>query len=93
MKDTMFKQLLTACTQAKDHEVKACLTELVHYLHDNNIQPVYDCIALGRFQDGQNVSDKEQELLMQAIVLYEHMYVPIEKRTGFIERDSCHSRS
>lgn len=45
-------------------------------------------VETGKWPDGQAVTANQAELMMQAIIIYEHEHVPVALRSGFVP-DGC----
>lgn len=45
-------------------------------------------LELGKWPNGQPLSDEQKSICMEAIILYEAKHLPPEKRTGYIERNT-----
>lgn len=41
-------------------------------------------IELGKWANGQALTQEQKELCMQAVIAYEHNHVPEDQRTGYI---------
>lgn len=41
-------------------------------------------VELGKWPDGQSLSDEQRRLCMEAVIAYEHRHLPPEERTGYI---------
>lgn len=55
----------------------------------NNITPdIYNnlkrAIELGKWPDGNKISQEQRQLCMQAVIAYEHTHLEPEQHTGFI---------
>jgi len=48
-----------------------------------------EIIALGRWPDGTLLDQAEKPVALQALIIYEHQYVPLSERTGFIFKGHC----
>lgn len=42
-------------------------------------------VELGKWPDGNRLTTEQQELCMQAVIAYEHLHLPPEQKTGYIE--------
>ena len=45
-----------------------------------------ESIATGRWPDGQQLTDEQRELCLQAVIAYEARHVPESERVGYIDR-------
>lgn len=70
-------------------------------LIDSITPEIYDslrtAVELGKWDNGQPLSQQQLEYCLQAIIAYEHRNLPVEQRTGFMSPDSlsgsqCHTR-
>ncbi len=43
-------------------------------------------IALGKWEDGRKLTDEQRQTCMQAVMVWEHEYLDITERTGYIHR-------
>ena len=62
------------------------VNELVESLTPSMVNDLKQAIELGKFPDGQVVSNEQKELMIEATILYDAMKLPQEERTGFIHR-------
>ena len=62
------------------------VNELVESLTPSMVNDLKQAIELGKFPDGQLVSNEQKELMIEATILYDAMKLPQEERTGFIHR-------
>lgn len=51
-------------------------------------QSLKTALELGKWPNGQPLSDKQKSICMEAIIKYEARHLPPEQRTGYIERDT-----
>lgn len=49
---------------------------------------IYDrlklAVEIGKWPDGQRLTQEQRDLCMQAVISYEHQHMPAESHTGFI---------
>jgi len=64
---------------------------MVQRIIDEGYDQFQTVISLGRWQGGEKLTDTEQALVFQALLVYEHRYVPLELRSGFIYKGRCDS--
>ena len=62
------------------------VNELVKSLTPSMVNDLKQAIELGKFPDGQVVSNEQKELMIEATILYDALKLPEEERTGFIHR-------
>lgn len=43
-------------------------------------------IEIGKWEDGRKLTDEQRQTCMQAVLVWEHEFVPVEERTGFIQK-------
>ncbi len=43
-------------------------------------------IEIGRWADGRKLTDEQRETCIQSLLIWEHEYVPVEERTGYIHK-------
>ena len=41
-------------------------------------------VEIGKWPDGQRLTQEQRELCMQAVISYEHQHLPAEAHTGYI---------
>lgn len=50
-------------------------------------------IALGKWENGTRLTEAQRETCMQAVLVWENTYLPIEARTGYIHRPKKESEN
>ena len=48
-------------------------------------------VETGRWPDGGSVSKDQRAHALQAVIAWETLHLPVEQRSGFIERTGCGS--
>jgi len=51
-------------------------------------------IEIGKWPDGTMLSEAQRDTCMQAVIAYEHAYIPETERTGYLpkkKQKTCHS--
>ncbi len=43
-------------------------------------------IEIGKWEDGTKLTAEQKETCMQAVLVWEHEFVPVEERTGYIHK-------
>lgn len=43
-------------------------------------------IEIGKWDNGERLTDEQRHTCMQAVMVWEHEYLPIDERTGYIEK-------
>lgn len=51
-------------------------------------QSLKAAVELGKWPNGQPLSEEQKSICMQAIIVYEAKHLPPEQRTGYIERNT-----
>ena len=62
------------------------VNELIESLTPSMVNDLKQAIELGKFPDGQVVSNEQKELMIEATILYDALKLPEEERIGFIHR-------
>ncbi len=60
--------------------------KLIENMNTETYQGLRRAIELGKWPDGQLLSDEQKALCMEAILNWELLHVPPEQRTGYIDR-------
>ena len=60
------------------------LQQLLGALTPDIYQNLKRAVELGKWPDGQRLSDEQRALCMQAVIAYEHKHLPAEAHTGYI---------
>lgn len=64
------------------------IAELLDGITPEIYRRLRDAVELGKWETGQLLSDEQREYCMQAIIAYEHKYVPLDERTGFMNPET-----
>ncbi len=48
-------------------------------------------VELGKWPNGDRLTDKQREICMQAVLHYNHAQLPEDQRIGYIEKRGCKS--
>ncbi len=43
-------------------------------------------IEIGRWENGEKLTDAQRATCMQAVMIWEHEYLPVDERTGYIHK-------
>ena len=43
-------------------------------------------IEIGKWENGEKLTNSQRDTCMQAVMVWEHEYLPVHERTGYIER-------
>ncbi|MBZ2167533.1 YeaC family protein [Marinobacter sp. F4216] len=63
--------------------------ELIERLDPNVYRSLRQSVELGKWPDGRPLTREQREISLQAIIHYEDLHgVPVEERTGYIDRGS-----
>ena len=54
-------------------------------------QQLKRAIELGKWPDGRRLSAEQSALCMEAVIRYDHKFLPVDKRVGHLQR-SCKSQ-
>lgn len=49
-------------------------------------------VETGRWPDGGSVTKEQRAHALQAVIAWETLHLPVEQRSGFIEKAGCGSR-
>ena len=65
--------------------------DLVAALTPDIVADLRRAIETGKYRDGRDVDAEQKELLLEAIIRYDALYLPDEQRIGFIDlsKSSC----
>jgi len=58
---------------------------LTPQLYDN----LKEALELGRWPNGERLTDQQKSICMEAIILYDHRHFPEAERTHYIEKRGC----
>lgn len=50
-------------------------------------------LALGRWPDGRRLEQRQREICMETVAIWEAAHLPPEQRTGYVESKSCSSNT
>ena len=64
------------------------IDELINGITPEIYQKLRTAIELGKWQTGELLSDEQKGYCIQAVIAYEHRYVPVEQRTGFMNPET-----
>ncbi|MDB9862500.1 YeaC family protein [Litorivicinus sp.] len=67
--------------------------DLVAALTPDIVEDLRRAIETGKYRDGRDVPTKQKELLLEAIIRYDALYLPDQQRTGFIDRSKSSCRT
>lgn len=49
-----------------------------------------EAVALGRWENGDKLSEAQKSLCLQAVIAYDEKYLTPEQRVGYIRKRQCH---
>ncbi len=49
-------------------------------------------LELGRWPDGRRLDDRQRQICMETVAIWEARHLPPEQRTGHLEKRACSSR-
>lgn len=58
--------------------------DMLGALDDELINRFKTALELGKWPDGQALTQEQKDICMQAVIVYEHKNVPEEERTGYV---------
>jgi uncharacterized protein YeaC (DUF1315 family) len=67
------------------------IDQLIDAITPEIYQSLRSAVEVGKWESGQLLSDAQKEHCLQAIIAYEHRYVPVNQRTGFMNPDTLAS--
>lgn len=50
-------------------------------------------ISLGKWEDGRKLTQEQRQTCMQAVMVWEHEFLAVEERTGYIHRPKKESEN
>lgn len=59
-------------------ELLATMTPEIH-------QQMRDAVALGRWENGDKLTDEQKSLCLQAVIAYDEKFLPPEQRVGYVK--------
>ncbi|PJE78368.1 hypothetical protein CI610_02695 [invertebrate metagenome] len=71
-----------------DSNPKNTLEQLLHGLDKRQYTMLRTALELGRWPTGKRLTPEEQGVALQAMIVYEHQYLPENQRTGYM-LDQC----
>lgn len=65
--------------------------DLIQSLTPTMVDDLRKALELGKFPDGRVVTAAQKEMMLEAVIRYEALHVPVEARTGYVEKggSSC----
>lgn len=62
--------------------------QMISSLNAEVVASLRRAVELGKFPDGRRLTEEEQALCMQAVIVWEKQSLPEDQRTGYIDRGS-----
>ena len=50
------------------------------------VEKFRQAISLGKWEDGRKLTEEQRQTCMQAVMVWEHEFLGVEERTGYIHR-------
>lgn len=50
------------------------------------VEKFRQAISLGKWEDGRKLTEEQRQTCMQAVMVWEHEYLPVTERTGYIHK-------
>jgi len=74
-------------------EPPATLAELLAMMTPEIHAQMRDAIALGRWENGDKLTDEQRSLCLQAVIAYDEKFLPPEQRVGYVKpkEKECHN--
>lgn len=60
--------------------------DILNSLTPNIVAKFRSAIEIGKWDNGVRLTDEQRQTCMQAVMVWEHEYLPIEERTGYIQK-------
>lgn len=60
--------------------------DILNSLNPEIIAKFRTAIEIGKWENGTKLTDEQRATCMQAVMVWEHEYLPTEERTGYIEK-------
>lgn len=60
--------------------------DILNALTPDIIAKFRTAIELGKWENGERLSQSQLDTCMQAVMVWEHEYLPIHERTGYIQK-------
>ena len=60
--------------------------DILKSLNPDIIDKFRTAIEIGRWENGERLSDEQRATCMQAVMVWEHEYLPATERTGYIHK-------
>ncbi len=60
--------------------------DILHSLNPEIIAKFRTAIEIGKWENGEKLTTEQRETCMQAVMIWEHEYLPVHERTGYISK-------
>lgn len=60
--------------------------DILDSLNPEIIAKFRTAIELGKWDNGVRLTDEQRQTCMQAVMVWEHEHLPVEERTGYIQK-------
>ena len=60
--------------------------EILNSLTPEIVDKFRTALEIGRWENGERLTDTQRQTCMQAVMVWEHEHLPITERTGYIHR-------
>lgn len=60
--------------------------DILNNLTPQIVEKFRTAIEIGRWENGEKLSDAQRQTCMQAVMVWEHEHLPISERTGYIQK-------
>ncbi|OOS07216.1 hypothetical protein SAMN02745664_105104 [Moraxella cuniculi DSM 21768] len=60
--------------------------DILNSLTPEIVEKFRTAIEIGRWENGERLTDAQRATCMQAVMVWEHEYLPVSERTGYIHR-------
>lgn len=60
--------------------------DILDSLNPEIVNKFRTAIEIGKWENGERLTDEQRAICMQAVMVWEHEYLPVQERTGYIEK-------
>lgn len=60
--------------------------DILAQLNPEIIEKFRRAIEIGKWENGEKLSLEQKQTCMQAVMIWEHEYLPVQERTGYIHK-------
>ena len=76
---------------SEQNQIDPMIVSMFEKIKELGFEGFQNIIALSRWPDGDRLSPEEMSAAMQALIMYEHQYIELSQRSGFIHKGKCDS--